>query len=134
VSRRPPPNTPHWQFLVSSFKEIAPRSWLKTASELAGFVNGRDLRRSVDRELNFEQTAKVDQFIVESLEQHINDLERRREAADNMIREIWRSRNERSPYCEIETPVDMSDIPDRPFDPSSLQPWEGIILEMMEDA
>jgi pyruvate-formate lyase-activating enzyme len=54
VSRRPPPNTPHWQFLVRVFKEIAPRSWLKTAAEWAGFVNGRDLRRSVDRELNFE--------------------------------------------------------------------------------
>ncbi len=105
MSRRPPPNTTHWRFLVRVFHEIAPGRWLKTASELASFANGRELRRSVDRELNFEQMAQLDQFLVDCLEQHIQDLDRRREAADNMIREIWRSGNERSPYCEIEKPV-----------------------------
>jgi hypothetical protein len=87
VSRRPPPNTPHWQLAVRVFKLIAPRSWLKTASEQAGF-NGRELRRSVDRELNFEQMAQLDQFLVDCLEQHIQDLDRRREAAENLISEV----------------------------------------------
>jgi hypothetical protein len=105
VSRRPPPNTPHWWFLVRVFKEIAPRSWLKTAAEWAGFVNGRDLRRSVDRELNFEQMAQLDQFLVDCLEQHIQDLDRRRGAANNMTRKIWHSRNERRRVCETEKPV-----------------------------
>jgi len=37
-------------------------------------------------------------------------------------------------YLQIETAVDLSDVPDAPFDASSLRPWEGIIRELMEDA
>ena len=100
-----PPNTPHWQLTVRVFQMIAPRSWLKTATEQAGVVNRRDLRRSIDRDLTFQEKSQVDEFLIDSLEQHICDLERRREDAANMIREIMRSGNERSPYCEIETPL-----------------------------
>jgi hypothetical protein len=111
VSRRPPLNTQHWQFLVRVFKEIALHSCLKTAAEWAGFVNGRDLRRSVDRELNFEQMAKVDQFLIESLEQHIHDLDQRRARATSLIAEIQHASYERV-TSEIETgTVDDAHMP-----------------------
>jgi hypothetical protein len=117
VSRRPPSNTPHWQLTVRVFKLIAPRSWLKSASEQAGVVNGRDLRRSVDRDLTFEEKERVDGFLIDSLEQHIRDLDERRDAAANMIREILRAGNERSPHCEIEIPVLFDEsAPERTLD------------------
>jgi hypothetical protein len=65
--------------------------------------------------------AKVDQFLVESLEQHIQDLDRRREDAANLIRAIQRAGNERSPYSEVETPVILDDAPVPTGAP--LEPW-----------
>jgi hypothetical protein len=130
VSRRPPPNTP--QQLVRMFKEIAPARWLKTASEWAGVVNGRELRRRVGRELTVDEMTQVDQFLIDSLERHIEDLDKRRETAANLIREILRAGNERSPYSQIEIPVIFDD--DAPVPASRVRyPWEAVIDELLEE-
>jgi hypothetical protein len=93
VSRRWP-NTPLWLRTVRVFEEIAGRSWRAAAAEWGG-VERKYLRARIDRELTFVETAKIDQFLIESLERQIRDLERRRARATSLIAEIQHASYER---------------------------------------
>ena len=78
------------------FREIAPRCWRSTAAACGG-VERKDSRARVDRETTNDEIAQVDRVLIQSLEQHMQELDERRERAANLIREVMRAGNERSP-------------------------------------
>jgi hypothetical protein len=118
LSRCPHPNTPHWQRLVATFREIAGRSWRATAAEWGG-VERQDLRACVDRELTVDKMTQVDQFLIGSLEHHIRELEKSRAKAADMILEIHHAGYERGSGSEIETQI----ISDGTIDAAPVLAW-----------
>jgi hypothetical protein len=95
------PNEPLWQLTEAAFREIAGRSWRTTAAERGG-VERKDLRACVDRHMTPDEITQVDKFLIDSLEQHIRDLDRRRARATSLIAEIQHASYERV-TSEIET-------------------------------
>jgi hypothetical protein len=95
MKKRSWPNTAHWELTPRSFRLISQRAFLKTAAEQLG-IERKDLRSTIDRDMEFHELKNLDKFLVDSLQRHIDDLEQQRETAANLIREIWRRGNERS--------------------------------------
>jgi hypothetical protein len=95
LSRRPHPNTPHWQRIVATFREIAGRSWRTTAATHLG-IRRSYLRGIYDHNLPPEMVESLDRELVEALKQHIRDLDRRRAMATSLIIEIQHASYERA--------------------------------------
>jgi hypothetical protein len=103
-------NTPLWLRTVRVFEEIASRSWRATAAKRGG-VERHELRACIDRELTVDEAEQIDKFLLESLVQHFQDLDRRRARATSLIAEIQHASYERV-TGEIETgTVDDAHMP-----------------------
>jgi hypothetical protein len=110
------PNRPHWQRTEATFREIAGRSWRTTAAKSGG-VERKNLRARVDRSMTNDQIDKVDRVLIGSLKRHLRDLDERRERVANLILEVQRAGDERRRrVCEIEKPVFLEDVRERPLD------------------
>jgi hypothetical protein len=114
------PNNQHWRFLDAAFHEIAGPSWRMTAAARGG-VERKELRACVDRELTIDEIHNVDQFLIESLQSHIRDLDKRRNRATALIVDIEHAGYERA--ISTPAPSDIVDDDPRVFDARPFIEW-----------
>jgi hypothetical protein len=129
------PNTKHWRRLVETFRTTNGSRWRTAASRKLGYDKSL-LRAMIDRiDMHPIEIKKIDATLIDHLHDYAAHLQRRVDNALESAKSVIRATHEVSTYCDIETPVHMSDY-DAGVDVAAgpLTPWDLAVARLMEDA